>query len=67
MLHSQASSSKEEEKEEGNPLPSHANGSSSSFMETNSHFPTWQYEVMNLDGSYNSVPLDRPKYTPNIP
>ena len=49
------------------PTPSHASGSSSSFMETYPHFPTWQYEVMNPDGSYSSVPLDRPEYTLNVP
>ena len=67
MLHSQASSSKEEEKEEENPLPSQASGSSNSFMETYPHFPTWQYEVMNPNSSYNSMTLDRPGYTPNVP
>ena len=67
MLHSQASSSEEEEEEEENPPPSHASGSSSSFMETYPHFPAWQYEVMNPDGSYSSMPLDRPEHTPNVP
>ncbi|KAL0008442.1 hypothetical protein SO802_009944 [Lithocarpus litseifolius] len=57
----------EEEKEEENPPPSHASGSSSSFMETYPHFPTWQYEVMNLDGSYSSMALDRLDHTPNVP
>ena len=67
MLHFQASSSEEEGKEEVSPPPSHAGGSSSSFMETYPHFPAWQYEVMNPDGSYSSVNLDRPEYTPNVP
>ena len=49
------------------PPPSHAGGSSSSFMETYPHFPAWQYEVMNPDRSYSSVNLDRPEYTPNVP
>ena len=62
MLHSQASSSEEKEKEEKNPPPSHASNSSSSSMETYPHFLAWQYEVMNPDRSYNSVPLDRPEY-----
>ena len=67
MLHFQASSSKEEEEEEENPPTSHASGSSSSFMETYPHFPAWQYEVMNHDGSYNSMTLDRLEHTPNVP
>ena len=67
MLHSQASSSKEEEEGEENPHPSHASGFSSSFMETYPHFPAWQYAVMNPDGSYTSMTSDRPKHTPNVP
>lgn len=69
MLHSQASSFEEEEEEEGeeNPPPNHASDSSSSFKETYPHFPTWQYEVMNSDGLYNSITLDRPEHTPNVP
>ena len=67
MLHFQASSSEEEEDEEENPCLSHANNSSSSFMETYPHFPAWQYEVMNPDGSYSSMALDRLKHTPNVP
>ena len=67
MLHSQASSSKEEEEgEESSPL-SHASGSSSSFMKTYPHFLAWQYEVMNLDGLHSSMTLDKPEHTPNVP
>ena len=67
MLHSQASSSKEEEEGEENSPLSHANGSSSSFMETYPHFLAWQYEVMNLDGSYSFVTLDKLEHTPKAP
>ena len=69
MLHFQASSSEEEEEEEEkeNPLPSHDSNSSSSFMETYPHFPSWQCEVMNPDGSYNSKALDKPEHTLNVP
>ena len=67
MLHSQASSFEEEEEGEENPPPNHASDSSSSFKETYPHFPAWQYEVINSDGSYNSVTLDRPEHTPNVP
>ncbi|KAL0008256.1 hypothetical protein SO802_009758 [Lithocarpus litseifolius] len=63
----QASSSEEKEEGEKNPPPSHANGSSISFMETYPHFPAWQYEVMNPNGSYSSVTLDRLEHTPNVP
>ena len=70
MLDFQAPSSKgEEEGEEEEEInsPHHAGSSSSSFMETYPHFLAWQYEVMNLDGTYSSMPLDRPERTPNIP
>ena len=69
MLDFQAPSSKgEEEGEEEEEIhsPHHAGSSSSSFMETYPHFLAWQYEVMILDGAYSSMPLDRPKHTPNI-
>ena len=55
------------EEEEGIPSSHHAGISSSSFMETYPHFLTWQYEVMNLDGTYSSMPLNRPEYTLNVP
>ena len=55
------------EEEEEIPSPLHAGGSSSSFMETYPHFPAWQYKVMNPDGTYSSMPLDRPEHTPNVP
>ena len=67
MLHLQVSSSEEKEEDEENPPPHQASGSSSSFMETYPHFPTWQYEVMNPDGSYSSMILDRTNHTPNVP
>ena len=66
----QAPSSKGEEEGEGEEeIPSsHQVGSSSiSFMETYPHFLAWQYEVMNPDGRYSSMPLDRLEYTQNIP
>ena len=63
-MYSQASSFEEEEE---NPFPSHASGFSSSFMETYPHFPAWQYKVINPDGSYSSMTLDRLKHIPNIP
>ncbi|KAL0015379.1 hypothetical protein SO802_002448 [Lithocarpus litseifolius] len=60
---------KEEEgdEEEEIPSPYHVGSSSSSFAETYPHFPSWQYDVMNLDGTYNSMPLTRPKHVPNVP
>ena len=66
MLDFQAPSSKGEEEEEEIPSPHHAGSSSSSFMETCSHFPAWQYEVMNPDKTYSSMPLNRPEHTPNV-
>ena len=76
MLDFQASSSEgeeegkeeeEEEEEEEIPSPHHAGSFSSSFMKTYPHFPAWQYKVMNLDGTYRSMPLDRLEHTPNVP
>ena len=55
------------EEEEEIPSPHHAGSSSNSFMETYPHFPTWQYNMMNPDGTYNSIPLTRPKHVPNVP
>ena len=55
---------KRKRKREENPPPSHASGSSSSFMETYPHFLAWQCEVMNPDGLYSSMTLDRPEHTP---
>ena len=46
--------------------PCHAGSSSSYFMKTYPHFPSWQYEVMNPNGTYSSMPLDRPEHTPNV-
>ena len=62
MLHFKASSSEDE-----SPPPSNAGGFSISFMETYPYFPTWQYEVMYPDGSFSSMNLDWPEYTPNVP
>ena len=45
----------------------HIGSSSSSFLKTYPHFLTWQYEVMNPDGTYSSMPLNRPEHTPNVP
>ena len=72
MLDFQAPSSKgeeegEEEEEEEIAFPHHASSSSSSFMKTYPHFSAWQYEVMNPDGIYRSMPLDKPEHTPNVP
>ena len=66
MLDFQAPSSKGEEEGEEIPSPHHSSSSSSSFMETYPHFPAWQYEVMNPDGTYSSMPLDRPEHIPNV-
>ena len=55
-----------EEKEEI-PSPHHASSSSSSFMETYPHLPAWQYDVMNLDRMYSSMPLNRLEHSPNVP
>ena len=56
-----------EEEEEEIPSPHHVGSSSSSFMETYPHFSAWKYEVINLDGTYSSMPLNRLEHTPNIP
>ena len=55
------------EGEEEIPSPHHASSSSSSFMETYPHFPAWQYDVMNLDGTHSSMPLNKLDHTPNVP
>ena len=62
------SSKGEEGKEEEEEIlpPHHASSSSSSFMETYPHFPAWQYDVMNLDGTYSSMPLTRPEHVLNV-
>ena len=57
----------EEEEEEEIPSPHHAGGSSSSFIEIYSHFPAWQYDVMNPNGTYSSIPLTRTGHMPNVP
>ncbi|KAK9991047.1 hypothetical protein SO802_026032 [Lithocarpus litseifolius] len=56
----------EEEEEEEISSPYHA-GSSSSFMETYPYFLAWQYDVMNPNGTYSSMPLTRPEHVPNVP
>ena len=56
-----------EEEEEMIPSPHHVSSSSSSFMETYPHFLAWQYDVINLDGMYSSMPLTRPEHVPNVP
>ena len=69
MLDFQPPSSEGEEggeEEEEIPSPFHA-GNSCSFIETYLHFPAWQYDVMNSDGTYSSIPLTRPKHVPNVP
>ena len=66
MLYFQPPSSEGEEEEEI-PSPHHVGGSSNSFMETYPHFPAWKYDVMNLDGTYSSMPITRPKHVPNVP
>ena len=70
MLDFQASSSEGreegEEEEEEIPSPHHASSSFGSFMETYPHFLAWQYEVMNPDRTYSSMPLDRLEHTLNV-
>ena len=66
MLDFQPPSSEREEEEEI-PSPHHTGGSSSSFTETYPYFLAWQYDVMNPDGTYSSMPLTRPEQVPNIP
>ena len=72
MLDFQALSSKGEKEGEGEkeeiPSPHHAGSSSSnSFIETYPHFLAWLYEVMNPNGTYSSMPLNRLEHTPNFP
>ena len=70
MLDFQPSSSEGEEggeEEEEIPSPHHAGSSSSSFMETYPHFLAWQYDVMNPNGTYSSMPLNRLEHTLNVP
>ena len=70
MLDFQPPSSKGKEggeEEEEIPSPHHAGSSFSSLMETYPHFPAWQYDVMNPDGTYSSMPLNRLEHTPTIP
>ena len=68
MLDFQPPSSEGEEKEkEEIPSPHHAGGFSSFFIETYPHFPAWQYDLMNPDGTYSSMPLIRPEHVPNVP
>ena len=68
MLDFQPPSSEGEEKEkEEIPSPHHAGGSSSFFIETYPHFLAWQYDLMNPDGTYSSMPLIRPEHVPNVP
>ena len=49
------------------PSPFHVGSSSSPFIETYPHFLAWQYEVMNPNGTYSSMALDRLRHTPNVP
>ena len=70
ILYFQPPSSEGEEggkEDEEIPLPHHAGSSSSSFKETYPHFPGWQYDVINPDGTYSSMPLTRPEHVPNVP
>ena len=64
---SEGEGEEEEEEEEEIPSPHYTSSSSSSFTETYPRFSTWQYDVMNLDGMYSSMPLTRPKHVPNVP
>ena len=57
----------EGEEEEEIPSPHHAGSSSSYFMKTYPHFLVWQYDVMNPNGTYSSIPLIRPEHVPNVP
>ena len=63
------SSEGEEGGEEEERIPSlyHAGSSSNSFLETYPHFPAWQYDVMNPDGTYSSMPSNRLEHLPNVP
>ncbi|XP_075668960.1 uncharacterized protein LOC142638783 [Castanea sativa] len=55
------------DEEEEIPSPHRAGSFSSSFAETYPHFLAWQYDVMNPNGTYSSMPLNRPKYVSNVP
>ena len=65
MLDFQPLASRGEEKEEI-PSPHYTGCFSSSFTETYPHFSAWQYDVMNPDGTYSSMPLTRPEHVPNV-
>ena len=70
MLDFQPPSSEGEEKEEEEeeiPSPHHTGDPSSSFTKTYPHFLAWQYDVMNPDGTYSSMPLTRLEHVPNVP
>ena len=70
MLDFQPSSSEggeEGKDEEEIPSPHHASSSSSSFLGTYPYFLAWQYDVMNPDGTYSSMPLTRPEHVANVP
>ena len=47
--------------------PNNVGGPYASFTETYPNFLEWQYEIMNPDGSYSYVNLDRLEYTLNVP
>ena len=53
--------------EEDIPSSHHVGSSSSSFMETYPHILTWQYDVMNPNGTYSSMPLNRLEHISNVP
>ena len=53
--------------EEEIPSPHYTSSSSSSFLETYPHFLAWQYDMMNPDGTYSSMPLTRLEHIPNVP
>ena len=55
------------EEEEEIPSPYHVGSSSSSFRETYPYFQAWQYDVINPDGTYSSMPFTRPEHVPNVP
>ena len=70
MLYFQAPSFEGEEggeEEEEIPSPHHAGSFFGSFTETCPHFLAWQYDVMNPDGMYSSMPLTRLEHVPNVP
>ena len=49
------------------PSPHYAGSSSSYFTKTYPPFSAWQYDVMNPNGTYSSMPLTRPEHVPNVP